>query len=376
MRHRRFVAAAAFVLSLAGCQANGLSLAAQPPAVARSQQPDPNPSATAVRKTSLETTPSQFPDLPDRGNVMVRVRAQVNGVAILDQEVREGYVMSLLRLSPAERAAQANELFRHELQEIIDREVILQDAYSKLGKTGPQFLEKLKAAASREFDKKVRSMKAGSGSKTDEELKNFLRTQGLSLAGMERRFERDFIAREYMRSRVYPAVDRIGHEQIVEYYEEHPSEFQTVDSVRWQDIFIDASKYGSRDEARRLAETVAARARAGEDFAKLAQYDNGDSSYRNGEGFGRRHGEIKPPEAEALLFRLHDGEIGPVVELSTGFHVVRLVKRDYAGKMPLDDKTQAEIRKRLQNQVGEREIKRLVAELKLKASIQIVDANP
>src|SRR5262249_33609451 len=126
-----------------------------------------------------------------------------------------------------------------------------------------------------------------------------------------------------------------------------------------------------RPDAQRFAEQLAAQAKNGEDFAKLAVYDNGDSSYRHGEGYGKRRGEIKPTEAEAILFRMQPDQVGPAIEIPTGFHVIRLVKRDYAGLQPFDEKTQAEIRKKIENAVADREYKRLLNELKQKATIEI-----
>jgi hypothetical protein len=52
--------------------------------------------------------------------------------------------------------------------------------------------------------------------------------------------------------------------------------------------------------------------------------------------------------------------------------VFRLVKRDFAGQTPLDDKTQEEIRKKLQVQIAEREWKYMMGEMKKKAKIEII----
>jgi parvulin-like peptidyl-prolyl isomerase len=371
---------------VSSCQSQGvpaLSSPANPPIVnadsaglARSQKPETSPASPAVQTVSFEAIANQFPDLPDRGNVQVKVRAQVNGVAILDREVRELFIITLMRLPAREQANNQTEVFHKVLNDIIETEVVYQDAVARLSKNGPQFLEKLKSAANKEFEKRIRTMKTATGARNDDELKQFLRKQGLTLEGMQRRAEHDFIAREYEKNMVFAAIDRIGHEQILEYYRDHAVEFEVVDQVQWQDIFVDAARYPSREEARRLAEQLVARAKAGEDWATLAKLDNGDSSYRHGAGFGRRHGEIRPSEVEPILFQMHDGDVGPVVELSTGFHVFRLEKRDYAGRLPLDVKTQGEIRKKLQGQIFEKEIKRLVAKLRENASIKIVDANP
>jgi peptidyl-prolyl cis-trans isomerase SurA len=148
------------------------------------------------------------------------------------------------------------------------------------------------------------------------------------------------------------------------------------DSVDWQDIFIDANKYPSRESARRFADQILMRARNGEDFVKLAKFDNGSSSYQNAEGLGHKRGEVNPTEVEPILFQMHDGEIGPLVELPTGFHIVRLVKRQYAGQLTLDEKTQTEIRRKLQAETFDREAKKLIEELRSKASIEIASSTP
>src|SRR5262249_37182760 len=160
--------------------------------------------------------------------------------------------------------------------------------------------------AKKEFDKRVRELKAnyaksGINITTDEQFKAVLRSQGLTVEGIRRQIERSFMAMEYMRSRIFEVIDKIGHEMIVEYYEEHPGEFQMEDGVTWQDIFILASKHPDRDTARRFAEQMLDRVRKGEDFAELAkQYDDGMSKYNNGEGYGQRRGEIKPLEVEPI----------------------------------------------------------------------------
>jgi parvulin-like peptidyl-prolyl isomerase len=384
----RMLAAAATFLFFAGCESNRASLAATDPpqadtlpgnptlAVPRLQKPD-NPNPT-IRQTTFEAVNSSFPGVPN-SRVAVQIRAHVNGVPILDDEVRNAcyqFLIPTLSLSEPERSIRQNEIFQRELQQIIDREVVLQDAFAKLSKNGPQYLDKLKQAASKEFDKKLRMFKKTFNCKTDEDLKEMLRSQGQTLEGIRRQVERNFMFGEYMRGRIFPTIDRIGRQQIIEYFQDHTSEFQVDDSVDWQDIFIDANKYPSRDSARRFAEQILIRARNGEEFVKLAKFDNGSSSYQNAEGLGHKRGEINPAEAEPILFQMHDGELGPLVELATGFHIVRLVKRVYAGQLSLDEKTQTEIRRKLQAETFDREAKKLIEELRSKASIEIASNTP
>jgi hypothetical protein len=380
--NRRGAVHAALALGMVGCASGYPDLRAQdlglgpmaaaptePSALARLQRPDSLPDPTAVRQTTFDSSPATA-----RLARTMRVRALVNDVPILDDDVIE---TCFAPYNSARTDAERGEVFNHALQALIDQEVVLQDLNAKLEHAKPQAMQELKAAARKEVNKQIegnkeRLRKAGFPIHSDEDLKKALQSQGLSLDSLRRQLERQFMVREYMGSRIYNTVLNIGHTEILDYYEQHPNEFRVNDSVRWQDIFLDASRFRGRGDAQAFAEQLAARARRGEDFVALGtQYDNGDSSlYRHGEGLGQRHGEIKPPDVEPWLFQLKDGQVA-VVPLANGFHVVRVVHRIYAGMRPLDAEAQNEIRKKIQNEVFEREYKSFVAELRRKASIEI-----
>lgn len=393
--HACYLSEVLLLLAAVGCASQRTALAAGEPSpggdspvvvspTSRLQKPDNEPAKTAVRRMTFESSSQPFPGLPG-GQIAVRIRAHVNDAIILDQELRDvayPHLLATLNRPEPERSRMQKEILDRELQGLIDREVILQDLHAKMANLKPTYLEKLKQAAAKEFKRQINQMianaqRAGSPIKTEEDLKVALREQGMSLDSMRREKEREFMAMEFMKSRIYDKVDHVSHQDIVDYFAQHANEFEIQDGVKWQDIFIDAGKFHNREEARRFAEQLAAQARQGQDFAQLAtKYDNGDSSYRHGEGYGQRAGEIKPAAVEPILFKMHDGEVGPVVELASGFHVIRLVKREYAGRRPLDDKVQAEIRKKLQNEVADKEYKRLLAELKRSATIEIVSDAP
>jgi parvulin-like peptidyl-prolyl isomerase len=302
----------------------------------------------------------------------VAIRAVVNGEAILDEEVKAASYQALLG---AQTLAEQTEVLNQALNQLIEREVVLQDAIAKLTRgPGSKFFDKLKEAAHKEFEQQwLRRMMKGNNIKSEEEFKNFLRAHQMSLEVIRRQWERNFMTMEYLRHLIEPHLSRIGHTQIVEYYDSHPEQFQVPDSVEWQDLFVAAGQHPSREAARQFAETLAGRARRGEDFVRLVNvFDNGDSRFRNGAGIGSKHGEIKPPEAEPVLFRLRDGGVD-LIELPTGYHIIRVVKRQYAGPVPFDEKTQKRIKDKLRGEVFEREMKRIVSDLKRKAVIDIVN---
>jgi hypothetical protein len=346
--------------------------AADTEAVTRSQKPDAHAAPIQpVAGTVLDQPPERSPEVSG-SQPAARILATVNNEAILDTEVQAAsyqLLAQLSRLPEPERSQQMAKANRQALDQLIEREVVLQDAFATLKARNPKMLDKLQGIATEQFEKQwLRVVRDSVGAKSDDEFKEILRAQGLSLPLVKRQWERNFMAMEYLRNRVFSSLDQIGHAQIEEYYTQHPDEFRVQDGVEWLDLFIDASRHPSREAARQFAQSLAQRVRQGESVAKLKQYDNGLSSLNDLKGEGKHHGEIRPVEAEDTLFTMNEGEVR-VLEMERGFHLVQLTRREVAGVQPFDEKVQRQIREKLRNDVGSREMKKLVNRLKREAII-------
>ncbi|MFZ9824892.1 MAG: hypothetical protein ACO3E9_13885, partial [Gemmataceae bacterium] len=137
------------------------------------------------------------------------------------------------------------------ITQLVEREIVIQDAQNKLSKNpqAKKFLDKLQELATKEFDRYIRLLKDRNKIPTDEDFQAMLESQGMSLDLLRRQSERNFMATQYMQSRIMPSLDRIGHKQIRDYYDSHKEEFQISDSVEWKDIFISFRNSGSKEEA-------------------------------------------------------------------------------------------------------------------------------
>jgi peptidyl-prolyl cis-trans isomerase SurA len=335
----------------------------------------PVTSTTATRGQKSDVQPVAG-TTANTGQVAVKLRASVNHVPILDDEVREAmaqYVGELLQTPEALRPQKQQQIYERELQRLIERELVLEEALNRMKAVNKlDIMAKLQKEAEKEADKQLREIKTKVQAKSDDEFKAMLQAQGLSESGMRRQFERNFMMIEYVRNIVYPKVDKINLQQVRDYYEQHPDEFKTEDRVTWQDIFIDASRFQTPDAARQYAEQVRGQAAAGVDFAKLVQKcDHGDSRLRNGAGLGQKHGEIVPAQVEPTVWSLKPGEVGPLVDLGFGFHIVRVAERQYGGMKPFDEACQKEIRKKLTGLIADREYKAMVDDLRKKATVTV-----
>jgi parvulin-like peptidyl-prolyl isomerase len=334
---------------------------------ARMQKADAD--ATTITPTSLNPGPRP-------GRVVATVRALVNGVPIMEDEVMDAAMTQLALIRPTneeELKAEVKKIKAAVLEQLIEREVLVQDAKRKLEMAKKSdVLKKVEQEADEQFNLRIKKVRANF--KSDEEFNAFLKARGTSVEEQKRINRRVILAQQYMQSNIMSKVDhRCGHLEIYDYYKAHPEEFQRTDSVQWQDIFIDASQYPNRQEAYKLAEDLAARARPGDanDFVKLCEkYDNGLAKTKKGAGLGTHRNDVAPREAAAVLFQMRDGDVGPIVTVPAGFHVIRLVKRTQAGLAPFNDETQKAIKEKLRNEAYAVESKRFIDELVKGAHIE------
>jgi parvulin-like peptidyl-prolyl isomerase len=337
-----------------------------PDVVAPAAATNPIPPISASPPTSL-------PRL--EGDAQVRIVASIGNNPIYESEVREAVYQRMgefLRLSDSQRAVKEREIFREELRRIIERELVLDEmAASLAARKQTAMLTKLREAAAKEADARLREFKKDRGIPTDAEFRDILRSQGLTLSGIRRQIERTFMMQTYLREKLSPAMDRLSLADIREYYTAHPEEFKAEDHVKWLDLFVMTERFKTPDEARQYTHAVAARASRGDDFVKLvAKYGMGDSKLRDGAGVGEKPGEIFPQELEPAILALKPGQV-TIKETETGFHILKVTERTFAGVRPYDDKLQAEIRRKLQNQIFEREAKRFVDTLWKRSQPQI-----
>jgi peptidyl-prolyl cis-trans isomerase C len=354
--------------------------------VAQDTPPTPVLQQTSATRTSEEAiwrgqkpegkpNPLNFEEDDEaQGTPIARIRAVVNDVAILEEEIIAAAYQGLLG---AQTEAEKAEILQAKLNEIIDREIVLQDAEARLGnRGGGKIINDIKREATKRFEQEWLYKLMNANKYTDvNEFKEYCANNGMSVDLIQRQWERSFIAMEYLRSRLEPAVNRVSHIEISEYYDNNPKEFEIEERMEWQDIFISKERFRNATEARNFAESIVARLRLGQDFVALSkQFDQGDSSLRaNSLGIGHKRGEIRPPEVEATLVALKEGEIGPIIEMEHGYHIVKMYKYVPAGKRPFDEKVQRAIKNKLQNDIFQREMKRFVQELRRRSVIQVAE---
>ena len=133
----------------------------------------------------------------------------------------------------------------------------------------------------------------------------------------------------------------LSDEQVTAYYEQNSDRFRRAEQRRASQVLIRVSEADPADKvenAKKLAEQVAQRARSGEPFATLAsEYSAIEAAKGSGGDMGwLRRGQTDPNLSEAI-FALQVNGVSDPVRTVQGFHVVKVMEIREAGVQPLED---------------------------------------
>jgi peptidyl-prolyl cis-trans isomerase D len=111
------------------------------------------------------------------------------------------------------------------------------------------------------------------------------------------------------------------------YYDAHLDEYKKPEEVQARHILIKVAPEASDTDkaaARKQADEISAKLKAGGDFAALAKQYSQDSTAQNGGDLGTFGRGVMTPSFEAAAFALEPGGISDVVESPFGFHLIKL----------------------------------------------------
>jgi peptidyl-prolyl cis-trans isomerase C len=164
------------------------------------------------------------------------------------------------------------------------------------------------------------------------------------------------------------------------FYDDNPSRFEQPESVRASHILLttrdpvsgtdlpDDKKAAKRKDIDGLLK----RARAGEDFAKLAkEYSEDPGSKDKGGEYKFPRGQMMP-EFEAAAFSLKTNQVSDVVTTSYGYHIIKLSEKFPAQKVDYA-KAASDIKDGLAAQAMQKQFPDYIKALKKDAAVEILD---
>lgn len=279
------------------------------------------------------------------------VAATVNDRVITYEELEKYYKVQFPnppdQSSPEQVWYQKLELLRI----LIDNEIMLQRA-EKMGLL----------AVDADVDAKVAELRAGS---TQEEFLKQLQARNMTLEDLRTQLRRDLSIQKLFNKEITAHIN-ITDKEVADFYEANKASFN-LPEPQYHIAQILVTPYPDPNvrnlkndkaqndlEARKKIEMIAARLRAGEDFAMLAQnYSEDPNTAANGGDFGfipESALQKADPELRKILFSLKPGEVSPIIRTQEGYRILRLISRESAGQRQLNDpRVQQTIRETLLN---------------------------
>jgi parvulin-like peptidyl-prolyl isomerase len=164
------------------------------------------------------------------------------------------------------------------------------------------------------------------------------------------------------------------------YYDDNPTQFEMQDKVRFSHILFATIDLKNRTPIeddqkaakRKQAEELLKRARAGEDFAKLArEYSDDPVSKARGGEYTVAHGQMVP-EVEAAAFAMNTNQIGDLVTSAYGYHIIKVSEKIPAHKIPFADAA-TDIKSTLTQQALQNVFPDYIARVRQEAGLEILD---
>ncbi|HYO15233.1 MAG TPA: peptidylprolyl isomerase [Thermoanaerobaculia bacterium] len=357
---------AALLTGLAGCAKEttspeeGATTGEEQAAQEGQAQAPGSPSSTPGAPGQPGAAAQEKPISPDQ---MPAVVAKVNGQEIKKEELLRSVQEAQMQLAQSGRLPQGAppaSFYRDVLNGMIARSLFLQEAKAQ----GIQ-------ADAKEIDQKVAELK--SRFPNPEAFQQALASQGLTEQALRTQAQTQLTVEKYVQSRVFDKVS-VTDQQAKTFYDQNQARMKEPERLRLRHILIrvdENAPEADKQKAREKADSLLARIKGGEDFAKLAQENSDDpgSKARGGELPPMGRGETVPPFEQAAFALQKPNDLSGVVQSQFGYHIIQLLERIPESQVPFEQ-AKGQIVQMLRQQQAQKQLEAQVQALKAKGKVE------
>lgn len=314
---------------------------------------------------------AQAPDLERMDIVLKAIPngpvAVVGNERISSEEFRDLYIGELVRLQRMERREEISDLERIDiamncLRLLTERAILFQEA-------GRRKVTVSDAEVAKAWDQEVTRLGRSLSENTAEPLSE---ETVLKLAGVDREEALKQLHRTLVIEKIREQILKqkgvtVTDKEIEEFYKATETPGVQPDRVRIHQIFIkdparsSGSSRGTREEARRRAETALARVRSGQSFTSVAKAESETPFSGNEEVAPVVLNRLPEPVQEAIR-HMSPGELSGVIESPFGFHIVKLLEVLPGKEVPFEE-VKPRIQRLLLTRKGNEAVRQFCAEV-------------
>ena len=289
------------------------------------------------------------------------VAAKVNGVPITTLDLDRSFQAHVqVPYSQVQEDPRAKEVLRQILDNLIDRELLLQRAKSLKMAVPPQQVDTQMQQLVQRFPSK-------------EAFEQALTAQNFTMDALKKDVEGQLLRQQLVKKEVLDKVN-VSARDVQTFYDQHKDKYIEEEQVRARHILIRVPQEVSPTDDAKLkskADDALKRAKTGEDFAALAKELSDDGSKENGGDLGFfPRGRMVAPFEEAV-FALQPGQISEIVRTQFGYHIIKAEERK-TGKALAFDEAKAQAQDDLTREQTYERYQKYVAGLRSKAKVEVL----
>ncbi len=303
--------------------------------------------------------------------------AQVGELSVLYSEVK-GRVDEVMeknkdRIPASQIEMQRKLLTQQLLKNLIETKLIYNDARRSIPEENFPQVEK---SLAEQFDNaELKNMMKRAKVATRQELEAKLRTMGTSLQREKRAFAERTLSRQWVRQKIKPN-EEITVDQMWAYYNEHIADFQKPGRVRWQQLTARFSKHPSKQVAYAAIGQMGNRVLARVPMDQVAKAESDGTTASDG---GLRdwtfRNSLVSEVLDRAIFELPVGQLSPILEDATGYHIIRVTEREEDSQTSFPD-AQPEIRPKITQRRNQEQLQAYLAKLRKNTRVWTIFDKP
>jgi len=288
--------------------------------------------------------------------------AIVNDTVITENEAREyiepviEFIKERHRANPKKFQEEAMNAYRDGLNQLIDRQLMLDD-FKEAGFQMPErFIEDFVQERIREqYGDRSRLIKT-------------LEERGMTYGDFRRDIREQFVVEQMQNFHVSSAI-LISPFKIEQYYKEHITDYRLPDQINLRMIVLNKVEGADNSHIGKLGAEIIRKIQGGADFSEMASIYSEGSQRAEGGDWGWVEPKVLRPELAKAVQLLKSGEVSQLIETADAAYITKVEKIRIAYVRPL-----AEVRDEIEKTLISEERKRLqekyVEKLRKKAFIR------
>ncbi len=290
------------------------------------------------------------------------VVARVNGTTIYRKEVKDVVQGILIMQDQEPDATSVAKLAEEALDSLIGLELLYQESQARGIKVSDADVDAEIARSKSQFP-------------DAQSFQTAMKARGMTENDLRRDTRKTMAVNRLLEGGIWKDVT-VTPQQLKSFYDSNKESFQHPAQIRVSHILIRVPQNAStadRVAAKKRADALLDQLNAGSDFAALARKESQDaSSAAQGGDLGFVAKGEMDSAFEKYAFALKPGQLSDVVSTPYGFDIIKVIDRRDAGYTPLPE-VEEQIRAVLEKSERQKRQADLVAELRKKAKVEVLD---